>query len=98
MLYCGNTSRLTYFGASAEAKLKKVHGAGVGGGKPERKGAAASDERIDGVRRQTRELMTGSQWGQRDAYQLIVNTTQWEIKQLVQAVAYLADCWFGRKR
>ncbi len=55
-------------------------------------------KRIDGVRRQTRELMTGSQWGQRDAYQLIVNTTQWEIKQLAQAVAYLADCWFGRKR
>ena len=55
-------------------------------------------KRIDGVRRQTRELMTGSQWGQRDAYQLIVNTTQWEIKQLAQAVAYLADCRFGRKR
>lgn len=55
-------------------------------------------KRTDSVRRQTGELMTGSQWGQRDAYQLIVNTTQWEIKQLAQAVAYFADCRFGRKR
>lgn len=83
--------------AWAEAKPKRCRERAAKGGKPERKGAAAPDEK-DSVRRQTRELMTGSQWGQRDAYQLIVNTTQWEIKQLAQAVAYFADCRFGRKR
>lgn len=44
-----------------------------------------------------RELMSGSAWGQRDAYHLTVNTTEWEIKRLVPAVADFAACWFGRK-
>lgn len=44
-----------------------------------------------------RELMSGSAWGQRDAYHLTVNTTEWEIKRLVPVVADFAACWFGRK-
>ena len=84
--------------ASAEAKLKRCTERASAGENLSEKELLRRMKRIDGVRRQTRELMTGSQWGQRDAYQLIVNTTQWEIKQLAQAVAYLADCWFGRKR
>lgn len=84
--------------ASAEAKLKRCTERASAGGNLSEKELLRRMKRIDGVRRQTRELMTGSQWGQRDAYQLIVNTTQWEIKQLAQAVAYFADCWFGRKR
>ena len=84
--------------ASAEAKLKRCTERASAGGNLSEKELLRRMKRIDGVRRQTRELMTGSQWGQRDAYQLIVNTTQWEIKQLAQAVAYFADCRFGRKR
>lgn len=84
--------------ASAEAKPKRCTERASAGGNLSEKELLRRMKRIDGVRRQTRELMTGSQWGQRDAYQLIVNTTQWEIKQLAQAVAYLADCRFGRKR
>lgn len=84
--------------ASAEAKPKRCRERASAGENLSEKELLRRMKRIDGVRRQTRELMTGSQWGQRDAYQLIVNTTQWEIKQLAQAVAYLADCWFGRKR
>lgn len=84
--------------ASAEAKLKRCTERASAGENLSEKELLRRMKRIDGVRRQTRELMTGSQWGQRDAYQLIVNTTQWQIKQLAQAVAYLADCWFGRKR
>ncbi|UKI20486.1 MAG: cytidylate kinase-like family protein [Oscillospiraceae bacterium] len=84
--------------ASAEAKPKRCRERASAGENLSEKELLRRMKRIDGVRRQTRELMTGSQWGQRDAYQLIVNTTQWEIKQLAQAVAYFADCWFGRKR
>lgn len=84
--------------AWAEAKLKRCTEQASAGENLSEKELLRRMKRIDGVRRQTRELMTGSQWGQRDAYQLIVNTTQWEIKQLAQAVAYFADCWFGRKR
>lgn len=53
-------------------------------------------KQIDKVRSQTRELMGGSAWGQRDAYHLTVNTSEWEIKQLVPAVADFASRWFER--
>lgn len=55
-------------------------------------------KQIDKVRSQTRELMGGSDWGRRDSYHLIVNTTNWEIKELVPAVADFADRWFERKK
>lgn len=53
--------------------------------------------RIDKNRRNTRTLLAQGEWGQRDAYQLIVNTTGWEIKELTPAVAEFALRWFGRK-
>ena len=52
---------------------------------------------IDKVRSQTRELMAGSAWGQRDAYHITINTTDWEIKELVPVVAEFASNWFGRE-
>lgn len=55
-------------------------------------------KQIDKVRSQTRALMDGSDWGQRDSYHLIVNMTNWEIKELVPAVADFANRWFGRKK
>lgn len=51
---------------------------------------------IDKMRSQTRAIMSGSEWGQRDAYHLIVNTTDWNIKELAPAVAEFANRWFGR--
>lgn len=55
-------------------------------------------KKIDDVRSQTREILSGSAWGQRDAYHVTVNTTDWEIKELVPAVADFAARWFGRKQ
>lgn len=52
---------------------------------------------IDKNRSQTRELIGGSVWGQREAYHMTLNTTDWEIKELVPAVADFAAHWFGRK-
>ena len=54
-------------------------------------------KQIDRIRAQTRELIGGPAWGQRDAYHLTVNTTDWEIKDLVPAVVDFAVRWFGRK-
>jgi cytidylate kinase len=51
---------------------------------------------IDKARAQTREILSGSPWGQREAYHLTVNTSGWEIKELVGAVAAFAERWFGR--
>lgn len=53
-------------------------------------------KQIDKNRSQTREIIGGSVWGQRDAYHLTVNTTDWEIKDLVPAIADFAARWFGR--
>ena len=55
-------------------------------------------KKIDAVRAQTREVLSGSAWGQRDAYHITVNTTDWEIKELVPAVADFAARWFGRRK
>lgn len=55
-------------------------------------------KQIDKQRSETREIMSGSAWGQRDAYHLTVNTTEWNMKELVPAVAGFAQCWFGRER
>lgn len=51
---------------------------------------------IDKQRAQTRAILSGSAWGERDAYHLIVNTTDWDIKELAPAVADFAARWFGR--
>ena len=52
---------------------------------------------IDKTRARTRELMTGPAWGQRAAYHLTINTTDWNIKELVPGVAAFASTWFGRE-
>lgn len=55
-------------------------------------------KQIDKVRSQTREILSGSPWGQRDAYHVTINTTDWKIKELVPAVAEFAQCWFRREK
>ena len=55
-------------------------------------------KQIDKLRAQTREILSSEEWGQRDAYHLTVNTTDWEMKELAAAVAGFAEYWFGRKK
>jgi len=52
---------------------------------------------IDKNRFHAREILTESKWGDREAYHLVVNTTDWDIKELTSAVKAYADCWFQRK-
>jgi len=51
---------------------------------------------IDKMRSQTRAILSGSEWGQRDAYHLTVNTTDWNIKELTPAIAGFVNRWSGR--
>lgn len=53
-------------------------------------------KRIDKMRAQTRELISGSLWGQKDLYHLVVNTTDWEIKDLVPAVYEYSKYFFEK--
>ena len=54
-------------------------------------------KQIDKVRSQTREILSGSAWGNPEAYHLTINTTGWEIKDLAPAVCDFAMRWFGGK-
>ncbi len=53
-------------------------------------------KRIDKNRATTREIITGSRWGERGAYHLTVNTTGWQIKELTEAVAEYTKRWFDK--
>ena len=50
--------------------------------------------KIDKRRAQTRALITDSGWGDRSAYHLTVNTTNWDLKELAKAIAEFAKRWF----
>ena len=83
--------------ASKEAKVKRCMERAPEGEKLTERELLRRMKKIDDVRSQTREIMSGTAFGQRDAYHITVNTTEWEIKELVPAVADFATCWFGRK-
>ena len=51
---------------------------------------------IDKSRARTREILSGSAWGDRASYHLTVNTSDWGIKALVPAVADFATAWFSK--
>lgn len=53
-------------------------------------------KQIDKNRAQTRDIIGSPAWGRRDAYHLTVNTSGWNIKDLIPAVAQFAQCYFGR--
>ena len=84
--------------AETDAKVRRCLERAHEGEKLSEKELVRKMKQIDKVRAQTRELMGGSDWGRRDAYHLTINTTDWEIKELVPAVADFADRWFGRKK
>ncbi|MDO5784124.1 MAG: cytidylate kinase-like family protein [Eubacteriales bacterium] len=54
--------------------------------------------RIDKNRRESREIITDSMWGDRSAYHLIVNTTNWNIKEIAPAVTEFVSRWFRRTK
>lgn len=52
--------------------------------------------KIDKNRAQTRTVITDSSWGDRTAYHLTVNTTDWKMDELTLAVAQFANSWYQR--
>ncbi len=53
--------------------------------------------KIDSGRARTKEILSGSRWGAKENYHLTVNTTDWDIKELVDPVAEFITRWFDRK-
>ena len=54
-------------------------------------------KKIDKNRARTHELISDSIWGHSDSYHLTINTSGWEIKELVPAVAEFINHYFDRK-
>lgn len=84
--------------AETEAKLKRCKERAPEGENLTDKALLHKMKQIDNMRSKTRDILTGTSWGQRDAYHLTVNTTGWNIKDIAPAVADYANCWFGRTR
>lgn len=84
--------------AAMDAKIKRCLERGEKGEKLSPKEIEQNIRRIDKNRAKTREIITGDKWGERGAYHLIVNTTDWNIKELAPAVAEFAVRWFRRSK
>lgn len=84
--------------ADRDAKLRRCLERAPEGENLTEKDLLRQMKKIDEVRAQTRAIMSDSAWGQRGAYHLTVNTTGWDIKELVPAVADFADRWFARSK
>lgn len=83
--------------AGTEAKLRRCRERAKAGENLSDKELLRKMKQIDKNRAQTRELLSGSDWGERVCYHLTVNTTGWALKELAPAVADFADRWFRRQ-
>lgn len=84
--------------AKAEAKIDRCIRRASSDEKLTEKELIRKMKQIDKVRAETREIMSDSVWGERSAYHLTVNTTDWNIKELVKPVAETAQAWFRREK
>lgn len=51
---------------------------------------------IDASRAKVHEFLSTTKWGDKEAYHLCVNTTGFEIKALIPAIAEFSKCFFNR--
>lgn len=80
--------------ANLDAKVLRCMERAEEGENLTRKQIVQNIKRIDKNRARTREMITGAKWGDAKAYHLTVNTTGWNIKDLVPAIASFVNCWF----
>ena len=82
--------------AETEAKLRRCQERASEGENLTEKEMLRKMKEIDKLRSQTREILSGSEWGNPASYHLTVNTSDWVIKGLVPAVADFAMTWFSK--
>lgn len=82
--------------AETGAKVKRCMERAAEGERLSEKELVRKMKQIDKSRAQTREILSGAAWGNRAAYHLTVNTTNWNMKNLAPAVAGFAEAWFRR--
>ena len=84
--------------ADMQAKIDRCMGRAEKGEKLGRKDIENNIRRIDKNRAKTRQLISDKKWGDRSAYHLIVNTTDWDIKELTPNVASFIKAWQNRTK
>jgi cytidylate kinase len=64
------------------------------GGADTIKKIAKNIQKIDKTRARNTAIVTGVEWGERSHYDLIVNTTTWDIEAMAPVIAQVAMKWF----
>ncbi len=80
--------------ASMEAKIKRCMERAREGEQLTEKEIEQNIKRINKNRAQNYEMIAGRKWGQAASYNITVNTSDWDIKELTPAVAAFARRWF----
>ena len=52
---------------------------------------------VDKKRALTRNLITGSKYGDKYEYHAVINTTKWDKDALVKGVIQLINSWYGER-
>ena len=84
--------------ASMDAKVNRCMQRAKNKEELTQKELAKKIKQIDKMRAKTRTVLSGQNWGERHDYNLTVNTTDWEIKELATLVSQFADAWFKREK
>lgn len=82
--------------AEMEKKIQRCMERAGEGERLSRREIQQNIRRIDKNRARTREILGGSRWGDCHTYHLTINTTDWDIKELIPVAAEAAGRWFGR--
>lgn len=83
--------------ADQAAKLKRCQERAPEGENLSEKELLKNMKQVDKARAQTRAIISDTDWGDREGYHLIVNTTDWDLKALSAAVAEFSKSFFQQK-
>lgn len=80
--------------ADMEAKVRRCMERAAEGEDVSRKALEQNIRRVDKARARSREMISDSRWGHGSSYNMTINTTGWDIKELTTAVADFVQRWF----
>lgn len=80
--------------ADMDAKVRRCTERAVEGENLTRRAMEQNIRRVDKARARSREMISDSKWGQGGSYNMTINTTGWDLKELTAAVADFARRWF----
>lgn len=80
--------------AEMDSKIKRCRGRAEAGEKMTDREYARKIKQVDLGRAVNRQLLADGGWGDKESYHLCINTTDADIKKLIEPVAAFARAWF----